>query len=297
MFGALPELSGESASLRCATRAHACAHRNLATSPPGYPTDAAFEAPFLACAARTDACPNEIDSTGKSDTSRPTLCSPLRDVGRMADELKQLKARPDEQIFVTGIFGWPASAEDMVAATYKVALIPNPSDADATHPRIWEYWPVCYDPNHPPSNPDPATGFDAEAAGWGATGGLRLAAFVDEFGANGLKFSICEPDFSDAMRLIGGGIARKMQNLCLPASYAQYAECTARFLFPEPASTDSPDPSRVPRCDDRTPSYPCYRVGRDATLCPGEQYFVQLEQGGSPAATLPTGTRLELRCQ
>jgi hypothetical protein len=42
--------------------------------------------------------------------------------------------------------------------------------ADTAHPTVFDYLPVCYDPNHPPIHPDPATGVDAEAAGYGATG-------------------------------------------------------------------------------------------------------------------------------
>jgi hypothetical protein len=296
MFGDLPGLFGESASLRCATRAHACAGRNLSASPPGYPTDAAFEAPLSSCVARTDACPSEIDGQSATDTSRPTPCSPLRDVTRIADGIKGLKQRPDEQIFVTGIFGWPLTDEDVATATYKIALVPNPNTADTSHLAVWDSWPVCYDPNHPASEPEPTTGYDAEAAGWGATAGLRLSAFVDEFGPNGLKFSICQPDFSDAMRLVGGSIARKMQNLCLPASYTLYGSCIVNFLVPDASGAEIRDPAPVPVCDPQAPAYPCYGIGTDATLCPGEQYYVQLDFGGVVPA-LPTGTRLEFRCQ
>jgi len=295
MFGDKSDLRGESASLRCATRAHACGGRNLSTSPPGFPTTAGFEAPLSTCAPRTDACPSELDGKRATDTSAPTTCSPLRDIQRVAGEIKALKQRPEEQIFVTGIFGWPMNEEDFNTATYKIALVPNPNTADTYHPNVWESWPICYEPNHPPTNPDPATGFDTDAAGWGATGGLRLAAFIDEFGDKGLKFSICQPDFSDAMRLIGGSIARKMQNLCLPASYRQYSTCTASLLIPD-ANGKEVLANTVPACDMQAQAYPCYSVGTEPTLCPGEQYFVQLDFGGG-AADLPTGTRLELRCQ
>ena len=296
MFGELGDLHGESASLRCATRAHACGGSNLTTSPPGYPTDAAFEAAFSTCAARTDACPNPADGKSATDTSKPTACSPLRDFKRMADEIKSLKQKPDEQIFVTGIFGWPTSDDELATATYKIAPVPNPNSADTFHPTVFDYWPICHDPNHLPTKPDPATGFDTESAGWGATAGFRLSAFVDQFGGNGLKFSICQPDFSDSMRLIGGAIARKMQNLCLPANYTQYATCTANYLIPDANGNEAMARDPIPVCDSQTSVYPCYSVGTDDTLCPGQQYFVQLDRGGS-TDPLPTGTRLEFRCQ
>jgi hypothetical protein len=44
MFGDKTDLRGESASLRCATRAHQCNGRNLTETPPGYPATQAFAA-------------------------------------------------------------------------------------------------------------------------------------------------------------------------------------------------------------------------------------------------------------
>jgi hypothetical protein len=157
---------------------------NLTASPPGYPTNAAFTHAFSDCQARTDSCPNQTDgSSSGTDTSVPTDCSPLKDLHNLAHEIKSLKADPD-QIVVAGIFGWPRSDADMASAQYKIAPVPNPNTADTQHPTVYDYWPVCYDPNHLPSpaTTDPATGFDATAAAWGATGGLRESAFVDEFG-------------------------------------------------------------------------------------------------------------------
>jgi hypothetical protein len=210
MFGDKAELRGEAASLRCSTRAHVCDHMNLSDLPPapGYPTTTAFSAPFASCTARTDACPNSIDPGVQSvDTSGPTACSPLRDYVRMADEIKALKADPANQILVAGIFGWPLGGDLQRAEPYKIAKTPNPNSADTAHPQTFDTWPVCYDPAHPPTSPDPTTGFDVTAAGWGATPGLRISAFIDQFGSNGIKFSICEPDFGEAVQQIGRKLA------------------------------------------------------------------------------------------
>jgi hypothetical protein len=146
MFGDKPELRGESASLRCATRAHSCGGKNLTGSPPGYPTTASFSAPFSTCAARTDACPNPTDGSGATDTSVPTSCSPLKSIKHLADEIKGLKSDPNNQIFVAGIFGWPLSDADMASATYKIDLLPNPNIADTAHPQVYDYWPVATNP-------------------------------------------------------------------------------------------------------------------------------------------------------
>jgi len=157
---------------------------------------------------------------------------------------------------------------------------------------------VCYDPNHLPANPDPVTGFDAAAASWGATGGLRMSAFVDEFGDNGLKFSICQPDFSAAMSKIGGALSKKLQNLCLPAAYAQRTACTANYLIPDSSGTLVRDPTPVSLCNAQRSNAPCYSLASNATACPGDAYLVQLNQGiDAGNATLPYGSVLEFRCQ
>jgi hypothetical protein len=213
------DLKGESASLRCATRAHKCNGKNLTENPPGYPTQANFTAPFDKCSARADACPNSTDGTGTTDTSQPTECSPLKSISKIAQEMKGLKGdQADEKLLVAGIFGWPRNGADgkpdFASAQYKIDLVPNPNPQDTAHPKVYDYWPVCYDPSHMP----PADGsFNQDAWGWGAEGGLRISAFIDEFGENGLKYSICERDFSAAMNGIGVAIAKKLQNLCVEA--------------------------------------------------------------------------------
>ncbi len=288
MFGNLTGLQGESASLRCATRAHQCNGANLTDPPPGYPTTASFSAPFSTCAARTDDCPSG------ADTAQPTDCSPLRGVKVMADEIKSLKANPDQQIVVAGIFGWPLSDADMAAATYKIGPVPNPSTADSAYPTVFDLWPVCYDPEHKPAN---STDFDPSAAGLGATPGLRLGAFVDQFGDNGMKFSICQTDFSNTMSQIGAKLAEQVQNRCLPASFAQFTNCSAHLLvplvMPDGSGGYSREGSVVPVCDNNAPATPCYTVTADATPCANGEFLVQTINTDA----LTPGTMLDLTCQ
>ena len=288
MFGDLAGLQGESSSLRCATRAHQCNGTNLTNPPPGYPTTAPFSAPFSTCTARTDDC------TDGENVAQPTDCSPLRGVKRIADEIKSLKAFPDEQIVVAGIFGWPLSDADMATATYEIAPIPNPDTADPAHPTVFDLWPVCYDANHMPAN---STDFDPSAWGWAAAPGLRLGAFVDEFGDNGLKFSICETDFSNTMSQIGAKLAKQVQKRCLPASFAQHTGCTAHFMVPFTASDGtggySQQAGAIPSCDSAQSVTPCYAVTSDTPTCDSGEFLVQVT-GGS---TLTPGTMLEFTCQ
>jgi hypothetical protein len=318
MFGDKPELRGESTSLRCATRAHQCNGVNLTNAPPGYPTSAKFEASFADCAARTDACPNPTDGKAATDTSGPTTCSPLKDIHHLAQEIKALKADPENQIMVAGIFGWPRTGAngqpDMANAKYKIDLVPGPrpEDADNQQGQVWDYWPVCYDPDHEPS--DPAT-FDADAWGWGAQGGLRISAFIDEFGLNGLKSSICERDFTQAMRPFGDTIATKLQNLCMDAKLMDVdsvtpglqPDCRVVYRVPEVDSTTGKvtytesSPS-LPICSaGATPdtiTADCWQLVIDKTKCPVNGQLISVVRTAAEIANGPlgAGTKIGMQC-
>jgi hypothetical protein len=268
-----PSLGNESSRLRCATRAHHCYGENRTNTPPGYPTMASFSAPLTACAARTDSCPNPTDGTGATETSVPTSCSPLKDIKNLANEIKALKADPDHQIVVASIFGWPLSDADMTTATYKIAPVPNPNTADPSHPMILDLWPGCYEPNHKPKN---NTDYDGSAWGWAAMPGLRLSAFVDEFGPNGLKFSICQTDFASTMTQIGAKLATQVSPRCLPATFAQFKTCTAHTLLPKPEGGFTRQTDAIRTCDSLPSTQDCYTLVPDAPPCAMGEFLVQI---------------------
>jgi hypothetical protein len=56
---------------------------------------------------------------------------------------------------------------------------------------------------------DATTGWDQNAWGWGAGPGIREADFINQF-KNGLKFSVCEADYSLAMAQIGQRLAAQI---------------------------------------------------------------------------------------
>jgi hypothetical protein len=269
MFGDKTELKGESASLRCATRGHQCNGQKLAdVTPPGYPTTTKFEANFSECSARpaTDACPNVTSGGSATDTSNNTACSPLKSVDRIANEIMGLKGQDAaDRILVAGIFGWPLKGAE--AEKYKIDLTPNPNSADTAHPQIWDYWPVCYDPAHRPKT---AGAFDADAWGYGAEGGLRMSAFIDKFGASGLKYSICESDFTDAMKGIGDAIAKKLQNLCVDAKlYNTTWKTNQAPATPDDLGSDCIVAYKVPILDPKTNVYTYQRQPRLPKCDPG----------------------------
>lgn len=314
MFGDKAELRGESASLRCATRAHACGGLDLSDNGPGYPTSSAFSADFATCAARTDACSNPTDSPSgaATDTSVPTTCSPLKDIAKLAAEIKSLKGdQASEKILVAGIFGWPLAGSDgkadfSTAEPYKIDRVPNPNSADTAHPQIFDYWPLCYDPDHRPAQDG---SYDATAWAYGAQGGLRLSAFLDQFGASALKYSACERDFSAAMSGIGSALAQKLgANQCVPAEVGQTGTCTVKYLTPLSsadggANVYREDPNSLPTCPADAASgavaQDCYTLSVDANLCPGSQRLVQVLRTAAELAAgpLPDGTKLKVSCQ
>jgi hypothetical protein len=312
MFGDKAELRGESASLRCATRAHACGGQNLTSSPPGYPTAAAFTSDVATCAARTDACPNPTDGNADdlTDTSVPTACSPLKDVRKLAQEIKKLKPSPDDQILVAGIFGVPIAGQNV---PYKIDLVPNPNTADTTHPQVYDLWPICYDPQH--FQAGDATTYNADDVGWGATPGLREAAFVDEFGANGLKFSVCESDYSGAMKSIGAAMAKKLQNLCVdytlvdmdPTQSGLQPSCNLRILTPTVDLSGKiiyvESAGSLPQCPagsiNGNVAEDCWQLDNDLDRCPVNGQLVTMLRTASEVAAGPLapGTKLHLSCR
>jgi hypothetical protein len=329
MFGDKTELRGESASLRCATRGHTCKGvGNLSDGGPGYPTNQAFQTAFTDCSAREDSCQNTTDGYEKgTDTSGTTSCSPLKSVKNLANEIKGLKGdQANEKILVAGIFGWPLAGADgkpdfSKAEPYKIDKVPNPNSADTAHPEVYDYWPICYDPDHRPKT----TGaFDQDAWGYGAEGGLRMSSFIEQFGENGLKFSICERDFTAAMQGIGTAIAKKLQNLCVdeklyntkflstpnPATPDELgSDC--RVVFRNPVVdektkkiTYTEDAKSMPKCapgatNGNVPEH-CWRVVIDHSKCETNGQLIQIlrtAQEIKDNPTLPEGTKVGMQCR
>jgi hypothetical protein len=312
-----PDLSAESASLRCYTRSHTCSGvGNLNDNGPGYPTKSAFKTSLTNCSARTtDSCPNPIDNGNASevtDTSKPTGCSPLRNIKNLADHIKGVKTSAD-QILVAGIYGWPLTDADMATAEYKIDQVPNPT-ADPNHPTVYDSWPICYDPAHPA----PKDGsFSNDAAGNGATAGLRMTAFIKEFGdANGLSFSICQADFSASMKKIGDALRNKLTNLCV--DYKLYdtdtnkpglqSSCRVVYRTPKEDPADKnkiawdENPSSLPECQAGDTSatvavdHDCWRLTQAPDKCQATGQLIEVVRS-KDAPALPAGTQVGMQCR
>jgi hypothetical protein len=167
---------------------------------------------------------------------------------------------------------------------------------------------LCLKPNAPAT-------FDAEAWGWGAQGGLRIAAFIDEFGENGLKHSICERDFTEAMKPFGDTIATKLQNLCIdakmmdvdPVTPGLQPDCRVVYRVPQADAvtgtvTHIEAPQSLPICPpDATPdtiASDCWRLIIDNQKCPVNGQLINVMRTAAEIADGPLlpGTKIAMQC-
>ncbi len=303
----------ESWSLRCATRGHECANTSLT-----FPTTAAVSVPYASCKGRMDAT---CDSS-KVDTSVATDCNPLENITSLANAVKQLKgggSDADEKILVAAIYGRPR-ASDTTAPVYTIDRVPDPTPGTAADAKVWEYWPICYDPDYPPS----ATGYDKTAAEHGAAGGLRIDAFLNEFPIDSrLAYSICESDYGPAMAGIGKALINKMGKLCVPFKLVDtsekaglQADCRVAYRIPRATQDQNGNTTIVyeerseslPMCDaSRAPD--CWEVKfgnangsseeKDiANRCPATSSAPSqtISVVRKPEEILPDGTKVVMQC-
>jgi hypothetical protein len=309
MFG--KRVLAEAGSLRCATRGHACDNAQL-----GFPTTSAVSVPYPSCHARTDAsCGDDVDTT------ESTGCNPLTSIADLVDGVRRLKgggAAADDKILVSAIYGTPR-AGDASAQVYKIDLAKDRNTYAQPDAKVWDYWPICYDPDYTPAN----VGLDV-AADHGATGGLRIDAFLNSFPErNRRAYSICESDFGPAMQGIGDALANLMGDLCVPFKLADIsdkpglqADCRVAYRIRHDSkdsngqwtTTWEEKADSLPRCDgNRTPD--CWEVilgnehGTDAEKnaakrCPAKgsapsQMVNVVRKAGED---LPVGTQAVMQC-
>jgi hypothetical protein len=144
---------------------------------------------------------------------------------------------------------------------------------------------------------------------------LRISAFIDEFGENGLKYSICEPDFSAAMKGIGDAIAKKLQNLCVDAKLVDVDPvnpglqplCRVVYRIPTtlPGNAGAiayEESAPLPMCPaDATPqnvASDCWQLVYDTAKCPrnGQVLTVVRTAAEIAAGPLTEGTKIGMSC-
>jgi hypothetical protein len=235
---------GETASLKCAARGHVCNGKPIPNYDPanGY-SGTGFSTPLSNCAPKEPKSPND-----------PAYL-PLIGVQDMIDWVNRAKALPQDQIFVSGIIGWPAN-NDPSTVLYQIGVdatsLPPPQNT------YWDYMPICTIPSQR----------SADGNIYKAYGGLRLKKFIDGFGEHGQTSSICNADLTSAMTQIGDAIARPMVAGCVPYPLMD---------------TDPSTPGIQPYCDvlDRIP---CDTPGQVDCLVSGyqENFLPECAASGLP---------------
>jgi hypothetical protein len=169
---------------------------------------------------------------------------PLIPVRTLVDRLRASKRDPDRQLTVAAVFGVPAAHPEL-----EYRLISTMQGVD--------YYTNC----------DTALGTSVM--------GLRLAKFVESFGAAGSSFDICHDDIAPTVAGVGRAIARRLTSACLPRPVR---DCQVTAGVP------------LPPCADRVESA-CWRVERDPR-CPTSGTALVIDGTG----TLAAGTRISARC-
>jgi hypothetical protein len=320
--------TGETASMKAATRGHLCGGQpipgydpvngftpqNPAPTPNVGPGTGAlgFMHPFSDCTDKEQLDRNNPD---------PAYL-PLVDVRDIIDSVNSVKQRPQDQILVSGIYGWPPdSALPNVQTTDQYRIGVDTTSLPPSQSTLWDYMPICWNPTVQASDGNI----------YKAYGGLRHNKFVSAFGTHGASFSICNQDFTGAMTQIGQAIAQALkpgcvqyplidtnpnvdgvqpecqvvykiacntpgQGTCLSTGYSQQTlpECidptTGNPLVPAtPATGNIPDSAR-----------PCWYLLYDnnsVTGCPSaymNQRITALRPSTQPQA--PAGTLLAMQC-
>jgi hypothetical protein len=146
-----------------------------------------------------------------------------------------------------------------------------------------------------------------------------MSAFIDQFGVkNGMKFSICQTDFSEATKQIGYALAKKMQNLCMddklldadPTTAGLQADCSVKYnvLVPSPIdptkSIYQENPQSLPECSPgnsatNLPPRDCWQLSKDTAKCPvtGQLVTVFRTAAEVAAGPLAAGTMINLQCR
>jgi len=176
---------GDSPRLRCAARGHVCNGQPIPDYTPltGY-SGPGFTANLADCAAKDQVDPAQPDYS----------YLPLIRVQDIVDSINN--AIPSGRILVSGIIGWPADRA-LTSPQYQIGKDPTaPSPQDS----LWDVLPVCT---------TSATALPA-TDGYKAYPALRLKEFLDATESRDAQgnplpnaFSICNPDFSDAIVQIG----------------------------------------------------------------------------------------------
>jgi hypothetical protein len=204
------------------------------------------------------------------DACAPATDGQLVTIEQLVNDVKNIKKDPS-LIIAAGIFGWPLPGQQ-AAARYRIGG-GNSRTLSA----------VCNSNNG------------------SATPGLRVKKFVESFPNNNI-FSICQNDFTEAMRRIGEKIRITLGAPCVDARLVDVNPATTAIDPDCSVSEERPrtgggfDAAQLGRCGAAgTPTAgPCWNLVPDQAGCSASGYKIEVDRRGS--GDLPEGSKQTIRC-
>ena len=204
-----------------------------------------------------------------SPAGGPDACAPaegqgmLTPVGQIADGIKALKVDPANQIFVAALAG--------PTIPYTVGWRAPPTGQGGP-------WPViqhsCGSEQAPAGFADPA---------------VRIQAFVQQFGANGLFDSFCQDSYAQALTGIAQGTIILVDPGCLAGTVATRPgsttpDCAVDDRTPNPNDPSHPLSTVIHSCDDVGGATPCWSLTPGTGQgCPLGTHVLTVDRGGALA--------------
>jgi len=199
-------------------------------------------------------------------------------IKEIVESIRALKPRPEQQIIVSGIFGWPTTQDPNREYEYaKVRVLPDGSSVRDPAGDSLDYMEICSAPRLGK-----------------ATAALRVKQFVTAF--NGTFESICQDDFRPVMEKIGKRIAAVLSRTCVEAPVifnANVPDCQVAYRYDDATQRSGFREEALPWCDaPGSGTAPvCWRLEGDAQ-CTSSQYKIRVDRTDMP----PKGTRLAVKC-
>jgi len=172
-------------------------------------------------------------------------------VQMFSDAIKGVKANPDD-VLVAAIAGPTADADGN--SLYRVFAQDNPAAGDENDPVVDHSCVQMTTDSNKPEYADP---------------GVRIKAWTENFGNNGVFYPICANDFSAAMKGIGDRIHQKLGASCVPSNIAKLPDGTYNCTVTQ-KSTDSAGKvttATLNYCDANKGNAPCYLLQPGDPTC------------------------------
>lgn len=232
----------------------------------------------LRCALAGHVC-NGQHNTGAQAVDLPlSACSAAPDGGlvpipELVNAVLDIKKDPN-RVIAAGIFGWPLPGQE-AGARYEIERGGGGGGG------AFSLQPVC-----------------SSTGNGSATSAYRVKSFVESFPNNSV-FSICQNDFSAAMRQIGEKIRTIVGPACVTAplidtnlaTTAMDPDCNVVERVPRPGVSGQWNETLVPRCPTGA-TQPCWDLVPDPTCTASGQQILIDRKGTTPAE----GTQQVFRC-